>query len=382
MSYVDLLNMPYSQQVAQQNVAYDNVKLKSAVGSNAALMDTRRTIEMYRANAKKTNDLAVQYEFAVFMVNAAQDAAVVASEESTLPLTEKSSKKTPDVREEMLKEARQILRHLADKSYVFAQYYLGDGYASGVFNKGKEDYNTAFQLFVSAGKHGHAEAGYRAALCYEFGWGCRKDPAKAVQFYRASASKNHPGAAVRLGRACLRGDMGLGVRQREGVTWLKRASESADAQHNSGPYELALLHLTGLGDDIFIDEKYAAQLFTRSAELGHPQSNLDMGEAYEHGLYGCPRDPALSIHFYTGAADAGIPEAMMALCAWYIVGAVPILEKDEVEALEWARRAALTGMFLLRLLCSNGTMLIPPRRPPESRIRRRVFHRKGHRHTP
>ncbi|KAH0301321.1 HCP-like protein, partial [Aureobasidium melanogenum] len=138
--------------------------------------------------------------------------------------------------------------------------------------------------------------------------------------------------------------MGLVNRYREGVKWLKRATDSADYQYNSGPYELGLLHITGFGEDIFKDEAYAAQLMTKSAELGHPEANYRMGQAYENGTFGCPKDAALSVHFYNGAASKGLPEAMMALCAWYMVGAEPVLEKDEVEAYEWAKRAAELGL--------------------------------------
>jgi TPR repeat protein len=323
-SYIDLLHVPYPQQVAPVP-SLDNSMLRSVVGSNASLLDTRKTLEMYRANVKKTNEPAIQYEFALFMVQAARE----------------STSKTEH--QEMLQEAKQILQKLADRSYPFAQYYLGDGLASGVFNKGKEDYDRAFPLFVAASKHGHAEAGYRAALCYEFGWGCRRDYAKAVQFYRASASKNHPGAATRLGLACLEGTMGLNGKYREGVKWLKRAAESADFQYNSAPYELARLHEVGYGDDIFKDEAYAAQLYTQSAELSHPEASLVMGRAYEYGLLTCPKDAALSIHFYNSAAQAGQPEAMMALCAWYLFGAEPILARDDQEAFEWAKRSADLG---------------------------------------
>jgi TPR repeat protein len=333
MSYVDLLSMPYAQQVAP-GATLDNSILRNAVGSNASLLDQSKTLEMYRANVKKTNDPPVQYEFAVFMVQTAME----------LP----PDGKGPNSREEMLKEARHILHKLADRSYPFAQYYLGDGFSSGLFNKGKEDYDRAFPLFSAASKHGHAEAGYRAGLCYEFGWGCRKDYAKAAQFYRASASKNHPGAATRLGMACLEGTMGLTNHYREGIKWLKRAAESADFQYNAAPYELGRLHENGYGDDIFKDEVYAAQLFTQSADLGHPEANLVMGKAYEYGMLKCPKDAALSIHFYNGAAQAGLPEAMMSLCAWYLFGAEPILAKDENEAYEWANRAAEQGKSLKR----------------------------------
>ena len=353
VSYVDLLNVPYPQPPpAPTNL--DNAHLREAVGTNAALLSTRKTLDMYRANVKKTNDPTIQYEFAVFMLNAANEAAT-AGEGEGIPRqpSPKASKDLDGASDsvpasspaELLREARHILQRLSDRSYPFAQYYLADGYASGLFNKGREDYDRAFPLFIAASKHGHAEAGYRAALCYEFGWGTRKDPPKAVQFYRQSASKNHPGAMSRLGRACLVGDMGLGKRYREGIKWLKRAAESADFQYNSAPYELGLLHETGYGDDIFLDESYAAQLFTQSADLGHVEANYRLGDAYEHGKLSCPRDPALSVHFYTGAAQRGHPLAMMALCAWYMVGAEPVLEKDENEACEWARKAAETGPY-------------------------------------
>ncbi|MCJ1484916.1 hypothetical protein MMC06_005089 [Schaereria dolodes] len=354
MSYVDLLNVPYPQP-APAPANLENMQLRTAVGSNASLLSTMKTLEMYRANVRKTNDPAVQYEFAVFMISAAQEAAVHETGEdfqrraspsigSHLDGTFAENPDNVVSQIELLREARHILQKLSDRSYPFAQYYLADGYASGLFGKGKQDDDRAFPLFVAASKHGHAEAGYRTALCYEFGWGARKDPQKAVQFYRQSASKNHPGAMSRLARACLAGDMGLVNRYREGLKWLKRAAESADFQYNSAPYDLGLLHETGYGEDVFQDESYAAQLFTQSADLGHAEASYRLGDAYEHGKLNCPRDPALSVHFYTGAAQRGHPLAMMALCAWYMVGAEPVLDKDENEAYEWAKKAAESGL--------------------------------------
>lgn len=367
VSYVDLLNnLPYSQQIAPGG-PMNNSSLQTVVGSAASLLDTKKTLDMYRANVKKTTDVAVQYEFAIFMVNAARD-------------VEPGDGMDPN---ELTNEAKHILQRLSDRAYPFAQYYLGDGYFSGLFNKSKPDYDKAFPLFVAASKHGHAEAGYRAALCYEFGWGTAKSYPKAVQFYRNSASKNHPGAATRLGLACITGDMGLRDKYREGVKWLKRSQESADYQYNAGPYELGLMHLTGHGDDIFKDEAYAAQLLTQSAELGHVQANFMMGQAYENGLYGCPRDAALSVHFYNGAATRGHVEGMMALCAWYMIGAEPVLEKDEAEACAWARQAAETGKTNTEPPFNSDMSLIDlcPRLR-QSRIRSRLLHRDGHRLPP
>ena len=389
-SYVDLLNVPYPQP-APATGSFNNSHLRSAVGSNASLLSHKQTLEMYRTNAKKTNDPSIQYEFAVFMISAAQELGSGAGNTGMDGGTDSVPRRDLDSpyidnsnpsasQAELLREARQILQRLSDRSYPFAQYYLADGYASGLFTKGKEDYDKAFPLFVAAGKHGHAEASYRAALSYEFGWGCRKDPAKAVQFYRQSASKNHPGAMLRLGKACLTGDMGLGNRYREGLKWLKRGTESADFQHNSAPYELGLLHETGYGDDVFQDETYAAQLFTQAADLGHPEASYRLGGAYEHGKLSCPRDPALSVHFYNGAAQHGHPAAMMALCAWYMVGAEPVLEKDEIEAYEWAKKAAERGLFAHMQqdrMVANQTQAWPRPNMPWATLRRWALAVKG-----
>ena len=180
-SYIDLTNLPYNQQTAPAT-NFGNTGLRGVVGQNASLLDEKKTLEMYRANVKKTQDTAVQYEFALFMIQVAREVMASGNPNDDHGMAPA----------ELLKEARQILQKLADRSYPFAQYYLADGYASGLFNKDKPDYDRAFPLFIAASKHGHAESGFRAALCYEFGWGCRKDYAKAVQFYRAAASKNHP----------------------------------------------------------------------------------------------------------------------------------------------------------------------------------------------
>ncbi|CUS11053.1 unnamed protein product [Tuber aestivum] len=350
-SYTDLTQPVHMQAPPPPIASFDNSHLRNKVGANASLLTNKQTLEMYRANAKKSQDPYLQYELAVFMIQAAQSTGD--GGESGTPSPRASGGKgdlnnpyeasSNASKNETLREARQILERLAGK-LPQAQYYLADAYASGLFNKGKEENEKAFQLFVAASKHGHAEAGYRAALCFEFGWGSRKDPLKAVQFYRQSASKNHPGAMTRLGMACLRSDLGLQGRYKEGVKWLKRATDVADAQYPNAPYELGCMHETGYGDDVFQDEGYAAQLFTQAAELGHPDAYYRMGDAYEHGKLSCPRDAALSVHFYTGAAQRGNAMAMMALCAWYLVGAAPVLEKNEDEAYQWALKASEYGL--------------------------------------
>lgn len=346
-SYVDL-----KEQYPQTAPTLDNSGLRAVVGNHASLLSTHKTLAMYRANLKSNADPETHYSFALLLIDAAKEQAL--SEPQGTPERKSSPKLGRDLEspyletsasssQDLIREARKILEKLADRSFPYAQYYLGDGYFTGFFNKGKEDYERAFTMFIAASKHGHAESSFRAALCYEFGWGTRKDVLKARDFYKLAATKNHPGAMTRLGRAGLLGDLGEAT-EKEAIKWLKRATDSADVQHNDAPFYLAQLYEHGYGDDIFKDEPYAAQLYTQAADLGQVDAAFRLGEAYEHGQLGCPRDPSLSVHFYTMAAAKGHPTAMFNLCAWYMVGAEPVLEKDEDEAYEWAKRAAEAGM--------------------------------------
>lgn len=340
------------------------------LGANqATLMPRIKTIELYRKNAKKSNDPAVQYQFAQYLLQT----ALMAGANKHSPTSSMSSnvsnmsplpspagrdesprgrgqkimdedKAAEQLKKDLLKEAIVHLRRLVDRGHPDAQYLLGDAYFSGAF--GKPDLKDAYTLFQMASKHGHPEATYRAALCLEEGWGCSKDTRKAVQMYRAAASKQHVGAMFRLGMACFYSLMGIpniDASKLEGVKWLSRAAENASELYPRGPFELAKIYEVGYKDLIIKDNDYAVQLYVRSADLNFAPAASLMGHAYEHGTLNCPQDPALSIHYYTVGATAGDEASMLAMCAWYMVGADPILPQDEDEGFEWAKKAADAG---------------------------------------
>ncbi|KAK9474503.1 uncharacterized protein V1510DRAFT_360884 [Dipodascopsis tothii] len=370
--------------------AFDQAHLLQNLGSHSAnLMSHFQTIEMYRKNVKKANDPDLQFQFAQFMINAAlalpdpgadagarapaaKPAAPAEPEENMFTVlredenapdgderptpTDSASSSGARSRQELLKEACAVLRKLADRGYLDGQYLLADAYSSGLF--GRLDLRESFVLFVAATKHGHPESTYRAALCYEHGWGTAKNIRKAVQFLRTAASKNHTGAMLKLGMACYYNQLGIAHSQREGIKWLTRAADNANELFPQGPYELASIYETGFEDAIIPDEAYAAQLYVRSADLNYAPAAARLGHVYEYGLLGCPQDPALSVHYYTIAALASDPTAMLALCAWYMVGAEPVLSKNDDEAYEWAKRAAEAGlskaMYAVGYFSENG----------------------------
>lgn len=114
-------------------------------GNKASLLSYGQTINMYRENAKKTNNPDIQCDFAIFMVEAAK------------PLLDEEI-----ARWEYLSEAEKLLKQLASRGHAESQYYLGNLYASGLLSrKGKNEFDKAFPLFVQATKHHHADAAYR-----------------------------------------------------------------------------------------------------------------------------------------------------------------------------------------------------------------------------
>ncbi|KAJ7269385.1 hypothetical protein B0H12DRAFT_1009595 [Mycena haematopus] len=310
-------------------------------GTQAALLSHERTLELYRANAKKTQDPDLQFEFAVFMIDASKSLPIPTETAGNVMDVERAQEK----RDELIREATSLLKRLADRGHPASQYFLADCYANGIGTaKNKQDFDRAYPLFVLAAKHGHPDAAYRSGTCCENGWGCRRESAKALQFFRKAAAALHPGAMYRLGIAELNGELGLSKSPKEGVKWLKRSAEHATAEFPHALHELALLHERGIDNVLFVDYEYSTELLAQAAELGYAPSAYRLGECYEYGKMGCPQDPALSIHYYNIAAQQNHRDACFALTAWYLVGSPGVLPQSDTEAFLWAQKAADAGL--------------------------------------
>lgn len=345
-----------------------------------------KTLELYRQNAKKSNDPTVLFQYAQYMLqtalmmedgssstslsnnNSGQNSPTEAnSPRKTLSVDISTKKKKSassqslsqgsssdddtsnsafasvsdkKLKKELLREALHYLRRLSDKGYVDAQYLLADAHSSGALGKIENRYS--FVLFQTAAKHGHIESAYRTSYCYEEGLGTGRDARKAMEYLKMAALKNHSAAMYKLGVYSFYGRMGMGSdvnTKKMGIKWLTRASNIATELTAAAPYELGKIYFTGFKDIVIPDEKYALELYSQAAALGHIELARILGHCYEVGEI-VPQDSNLSIHYYTQAALGGDPESMLAMCAWYLVGSEPFLPKDELEAFEWAKRSA------------------------------------------
>ena len=251
-------------------------------------------------------------------------------------------------KEKYIMDAYKIVKKLVSAGYADAQFYLADCYGEGMLGL-EVDPKEAFALYHSAAKQGHAQSAYRVAVCYEIGaeegGGTKRDPLKAVQWYKRAAALGDTPAMYKMGMISLKGLLGQTRSPREGVSWLKRAAERADVENPHALHELALMYQNAGGNDVVIrDEAYACELFHQAAELGYKFSQFKLGTAYEYGLMGCSVDNRMSIIWYTRAAAQGEHQSELALSGWYLTGSEGILQQNDTEAYLWARKAATAGL--------------------------------------
>ncbi|KAJ5194344.1 Tetratricopeptide-like helical [Penicillium cf. griseofulvum] len=251
-------------------------------------------------------------------------------------------------KEKYIMDAHKIVKKLVAAGYSEAQFFLADCHGEGLLGL-EVDPREAFSLYQSAAKQGHAQSAYRVAVCCEIGQeeggGTKRDPFKAVQWYKRAAALGDTPAMYKMGMINLKGLLGQARNPREGVSWLKRAADRADEENPHALHELALMYQNAGGNDIIVrDEQYASQLFHQAAELGYKFSQFRLGTAYEYGLMGCPIDNRTSIIWYTRAAAQGEHQSELALSGWYLTGSEGILAQNDTEAYLWARKAATAGL--------------------------------------
>lgn len=258
------------------------------------------------------------------------------------------AKQTQKNREKYIFDAHKLVKKLVAANYTEAMFYLADCHGQGLLGLAV-DPKEAFHLYQSAAKLNHPQSAYRVAVCCELGaeegGGTRRDPMKAIQWYKRAATLGDTPAMYKMGMILLKGLLGQQRNPREAVSWLKRAAERADKDNPHALHELGLLYESAApSDHIIRDEKYALQLFQQAADLGYKYSQFRLGSAFEYGMLGCPIDARQSIAWYTRAASQGEHQSELALSGWYLTGSEPLLTQSDTEAFLWARKAASSGL--------------------------------------
>ncbi len=306
---------------------------------------TREFVDDYRARMKGDPDPEAQFAFAKYLIEAAR---IVGDDMGKID--QKTGRRYRDT---LLGESLKLIKKLAEPSkgndgYAEAQFFLANMIGTGQLGL-QVEYEKAYQLYMQASKQNHAAATYRTAVCNELGAGTRKEPNRAVLFYRKAATLRDTPAMYKMGMILLGGLLQQQKNQREGVQWLRRAAQQADEDNPHSLHELAMLYenpilLGGPNNPILPrDPNMARDLYTQAAQLGYAPAQYKLGTCYEYGHLNCQIDPKRSIAWLSRAAEKGDPEAELALSGWFLTGAEGVLKQSDAEAYLWARKSANKG---------------------------------------
>lgn len=266
----------------------------------------------------------------------------------------------------------------AESGFPDAFFSLGCAYEGG---KGVEkDLTRAFEMYEQAACRGHAEAQFRLGKCYKDGIGVDSDPERSATWYERSAVNGHLRGQLQTGLICLSGDVGP-VRTEAGLKWIESSAEGGwwmaqgalfdiyyfgrygvDIDKEKGVYWLRQLAETEPDDNdpdkipteragvyrsmygTYLREEGkpedAAKWFEKSAELGHPSGQYDLGCLYFYGN-GVPEDKAKAVELFRLAAEQGYDRAQYNLGICYFRGIV--VPKSIDEAVRWMQKAAEQG---------------------------------------
>ncbi|KAK8843441.1 hypothetical protein IAR55_007098 [Kwoniella newhampshirensis] len=299
---------------------------------------TRQYVDDYRKRMKDDPDPEAQFAFSKYLIEAAKKLGD--------EISQSDPKHGRKYRDALLQESLRNIKKLVEgkEPYPDAQFFLANLYGTGQLGLGV-DHEKAYYLYLMASKLNHPAATYRSAVCNEIGAGTRKDPNRAVLFYRKAAALGDTAAMYKLGMILLGGLLIQQRNPREAIVWLRRAASQADEDNPHALHELALLHeRPNNGGVVPHDLNMARELFTQAAQLGYAPAQFKLGSCHEFGTLGCPIDPRRSIAWYTRAAEKGDSEAELALSGWYLTGSEGVLKQSDTEAYLWGRKAANKGL--------------------------------------
>jgi uncharacterized protein len=225
------------------------------------------------------------------------------------------------------KEAAKWYELAADGGEAWAMLNLAFLYHEG--RLGTPDPAKAFTYFKMASEKGHHLLGHaNTALCYLYGLGTPKDPAKAAEIFAAHRDEDIVCYLGTIGQAPA-GIINYDDEVELNKTWAK---QKKDPQAN---YLLGLRYLRGWG--VKADNDDAIACFKRGAKANHGASLAALGELYEgdanSGRANWSTVIAQATECYKKGAELGNIDATASLARFYGEGIGVAKDEDKAIAL-------------------------------------------------
>jgi len=151
--------------------------------------------------------------------------------------------------------------------FLFSGSVFGDDFQDGFDAYQKQDYKTAYKLWLPLAEQGNARAQFNLGLMYDKGRGVPQD-------------------------------------DKEAVKWCRLSAEQGDAK---AQYNLALMYEDGRG--VPQNYKEAVRLYRLSAEQGDALAQYNLGFMYFNGR-GVPQDYVLAHMWWNISGSSGYKDAV------------------------------------------------------------------------
>jgi TPR repeat protein len=193
-----------------------------------------------------------------------------------------------------------------------------------------------FKRRLKAAAQGDANAQLRVGYCYYTSLGVAKNNARAVDWFRVSATQGLSIAQINLG-TCYYAGTGVSKNDADAFRWFLAAAEQENthAQNRVGLFYY-------LGEGAPQNEFRAVYWWSKAAEQGDSLAQLRLGGCYFSGR-GVGQDYVRALKWYILAAEQGDPAAQVAAGNHYVHGLG--VAKDEVEAYAYYSLVAVPSEF-------------------------------------
>ena len=197
------------------------------------------------------------------------------------------------------------------------------------------DYAKALEILLPLAEQGDADAQETLSIMYDFGYGVRKDPVKALRWYERAALQGKPLLQHDLGVRYFRGD-GIPQSYEKASMWWERAAKSGVVESQ---YNLGLMYAQGLG--VSKDQRMAVGWYNEAAKQNHANAQYSLGIMYAFGQ-GVELDYNKALDFFSKAADQGVTQAQYNLAVLYENGRGTQIDIE--QARKWYEAAAGQGL--------------------------------------
>ena len=223
-------------------------------------------------------------------------------------------------------------RVAADKNNAEAQGLMSEAYLNG--NGVPQEYTDGYKWAKSGAEGGDLLAQYNLGLILIYGYGTPKKFDEGIEWLEKAATKDYPGALVKL--ADIYGTVEGYIDNRKMEAYLLRAAQAEDPE---ALYKLGNIYSNGRITPP--DTSRAAEFYIRSCKKNYGPGCWQLGTSYWNG-YGLAKDQEEGMKWYRKAIDLGSLDALMDVGKIYWDGSKSF-PKNEKYALDLFLKAAAAG---------------------------------------